>query len=75
MSPDFNVLDLGFFNSIQALQHRQVVTGIDDIILAVHGAFDELDFRVLDKTFMTLQKVMEESLKMDGDNSEPSLGM
>ncbi|ETV77602.1 hypothetical protein H257_08513 [Aphanomyces astaci] len=34
MSPDFNVLDLRFFNSIQALQHRQVVTGIDDLILS-----------------------------------------
>ncbi|KAF0685549.1 Aste57867_22590 [Aphanomyces stellatus] len=69
MSPDFNVLDLGFFNSIQALQHREVVTGIDDLVAAVHRAFDDLDWRVLDKTFMTLQKVMAESLKMGGDNA------
>ncbi|KAF0719487.1 hypothetical protein AaE_010451 [Aphanomyces astaci] len=69
MSPDFNVLDLGFFNSIQALQHRQVVTCIDDLVAAVHAAFDELDFRTLDKTFVTLQKVMEESLKVGGDNT------
>ncbi|ETV90507.1 hypothetical protein H310_14697 [Aphanomyces invadans] len=57
-----------FFNSIQALQHRQVVTDIDELIEAVQCAFDELDFRVLDKTFMTLQKIMEESLTMDVDN-------
>ncbi|RHY40041.1 hypothetical protein DYB30_009416 [Aphanomyces astaci] len=69
MSPDFNVLDLGFFNSIQALQHRQVVTGIDDLVAAVHGAFNELDWRILDKTFVTLVRVMEESMKMGGDNS------
>ncbi|ETV64993.1 hypothetical protein H257_18202 [Aphanomyces astaci] len=42
MSPDFNVLDLGFFNAIQS--------------------------QVLDKTFMTLQKVMEEAFKLEGDN-------
>ncbi|ETV63813.1 hypothetical protein H257_19254, partial [Aphanomyces astaci] len=69
MSPDFNVLDLGFFNSIQALQHRQVVTGIDDLVAAVHGSFNELDWRILDKTFVTLVRVMEESMKMGGDNS------
>ncbi|ETV76984.1 hypothetical protein H257_09391 [Aphanomyces astaci] len=67
MSPDFNVLNLGLFNSIQALQHRQVVTCIDDLVAAVHAAFDELDFCTLDKTFVTLQKVMEESLKVGGD--------
>ncbi|ETV89841.1 hypothetical protein H310_15320 [Aphanomyces invadans] len=49
-----------------------VVTGIDELIEAVQCAFDELDFRVLGKTIMTLQKVMEESLKMDGDNSYKS---
>ncbi|KAH9107205.1 hypothetical protein AeMF1_017394 [Aphanomyces euteiches] len=69
MSPDFNVLDLGFFNSIQALQHREVVTGIDDLVAAVHRAFDDLDWRVLDKTFATLQRVMGESLKTGGDNA------
>ncbi|KAF0715869.1 Aste57867_3131 [Aphanomyces stellatus] len=69
MSPDFNVLDLGFFNSIQALQHREVVTGIDDLVAAVHRAFDDLDWSVLDKTFMTLQRVMGEALKMGGDNA------
>ncbi|ETW07417.1 hypothetical protein H310_01940 [Aphanomyces invadans] len=69
MSPDFNVLDLGFFNLIQSLQHREVVTGIDDLVAAVHRAFGDLDWRVLDKTFVTLQRVMGESLKMGGDNS------
>ncbi|KAF0702842.1 hypothetical protein AaE_015683, partial [Aphanomyces astaci] len=69
MSPDFNVLDLGFFNSIQALQHREVVTGIDDLVAAVHRAFGDLEWRVLDKTFVTLQRVMGEALKMGGDNA------
>ncbi|KAF0748156.1 hypothetical protein AaE_007446 [Aphanomyces astaci] len=76
MSPDFNVLDLGFFNSIQALQHHRIANGIDDLVSAVESAFGELDWRVLDKTFITLQRVLEESLRMGGDNSYklPHLG-
>ena len=30
--PDFNVLDLGFFNTIQSLQYRKVSTSIDEFI-------------------------------------------
>ncbi|KAF0682368.1 Aste57867_25506 [Aphanomyces stellatus] len=69
MSPDFNVLDLGFFNAIQSLQHRSLTQTIDELVVAVHKAFNELEWRVLDKTFMTLQKVMEESLKQNGNNA------
>ncbi|KAF0682364.1 Aste57867_25502 [Aphanomyces stellatus] len=54
MSPDFNVLDLGFFNAIQSLQYQSLIRTIEDLV---------------EKTFMTLQKVMEESLKLGGDNS------
>ncbi|KAF0693028.1 Aste57867_15977 [Aphanomyces stellatus] len=67
-SPDFNVLDLGVFNAIQALQHHNVTRSIDDLIAAVHAAFQDLEWRVLEKTFMTLQKVVAESLKLNGDN-------
>ncbi|KAF0711552.1 hypothetical protein AaE_012209 [Aphanomyces astaci] len=69
MSPDINVLDLGFFTSIQALQHRTAVTSIDKLVAAVQEALVELDWRVLDKTFVTLHKVLGESLKIGGDNS------
>ncbi|ETV66061.1 hypothetical protein H257_17390 [Aphanomyces astaci] len=63
-----NVLDLGFFNAIQCLQHQTLTTSIEELVLAVHSAFSDLDMRVLDKTFMTLQKVMEYICKIDGDN-------
>ncbi|KAF0685854.1 Aste57867_22306 [Aphanomyces stellatus] len=69
MSPDFNVLDLGFFNAIQSLQHQKVTRSVEDLVAAVEDAFAELDWRVLDKTFMTLQKVMEEAFKINGDNA------
>ena len=35
-SPDFNVLDLGFFNSVEALQHQNAPKSIDDLIECVH---------------------------------------
>ncbi|KAF0717357.1 Aste57867_2337 [Aphanomyces stellatus] len=42
MSPDFNILDLGFFNAIQSLQHHKVTRCIDELVAAVHEAFGEL---------------------------------
>ncbi|ETV64949.1 hypothetical protein H257_18245 [Aphanomyces astaci] len=37
-SPDFNVLDLGFFNSIQSLQQQKVARSIGELIAAVEEA-------------------------------------
>ncbi|KAF0774652.1 hypothetical protein AaE_001648, partial [Aphanomyces astaci] len=43
-----------FFNSIQALQHQKITPCVDDLVAAVKDAFVDLDWKVLDKTFMTL---------------------
>ncbi|KAF0707190.1 hypothetical protein AaE_013731 [Aphanomyces astaci] len=67
-SPDLNVLDLGYFNAIQSLQHQMATYTLDDLVVAVVKSFEELECTVLDKTFMTLQKVMECIFKMGGDN-------
>ncbi|ETV82665.1 hypothetical protein H257_05235 [Aphanomyces astaci] len=56
-SPDFNVLDLGFFNSIQSLQQQKVARSIGELIAAVEEAFYELPVTILGKTFITLQKL------------------
>ena len=40
--PDFNFLDLGFFNAIQSLQHKEAPKTTDDLIMAVEKSF--LDF-------------------------------
>ncbi|ETV75133.1 hypothetical protein H257_10699 [Aphanomyces astaci] len=48
---------------------QTIVTTIDELVSAATGAFNDLDGRVLDKTFMVLQKVLEESLKIGGDNA------
>ncbi|ETP23771.1 hypothetical protein F441_03145 [Phytophthora nicotianae CJ01A1] len=41
-SPDFNVLDLGWFRSLQALQSSKPTRDIDGLIVAVNAAFDEM---------------------------------
>ncbi|KAF0758843.1 hypothetical protein AaE_003820 [Aphanomyces astaci] len=41
---------------------------LDDLVVAVVQSFEEIECTVLDKTFITLQKVMECIFKMGGDN-------
>ena len=41
-SLDFNVLDLGFFNTIQSLQHKEAPTTVDDLIKAVEDLFNAI---------------------------------
>ena len=68
-SPDFNVLDLGFFNSIQSLQIKCVPDGIDDLIGHTIDAFNKVNHESLNDVFLTLQKCMEASMLCDGGNS------
>ncbi len=42
-SPDRNVLDLGFFNAIQSLQHKKCATYIDDLVKAVEFTYKEVE--------------------------------
>lgn len=39
-SSDLNILDLGFFASIQALQHKETTKTVDDLIGAVTRSFE-----------------------------------
>lgn len=68
-SPDLNVLDLGFFNSIQSLQHQESPKTIDELIECVQNAFNALSRDKLDNVFLTLQKCMESTLMARGDNN------
>ena len=70
-SPDFNVLDLGFFNSIQSLQYEEAPTTIDELISSVENAFWKLDRLTLDNVFVSLQKCMEAAMLDRGGNSYP----
>lgn len=68
-SPDLNILDLGFFNSIQSLQHEASPKTIDDLIKCVQDAFDELGTETLDDVFLTLQNCMESIMLVEGGNN------
>lgn len=68
-SPDFNVLDLGFFNSIQSLQHKEAPRTIDELIKVVEDAFFSEKRDTLDNIFLTLQQCMVECLKVHGKNT------
>ena len=42
-SPDINVLDLGFFRSIQSLQHQKAAYNYTQLVREVTGAFEALE--------------------------------
>ncbi len=52
-SPDLNVLDLGFFRSIQSLQEKKSTRNLNDLIAAVSKAFDDVSSQTLLKNFVT----------------------
>ena len=68
-SPDFNVLDLGFFNSIQSLHCKSSLKTIDELVKNVHKAFKDTKKETLENTFMSLQLCMELSLERGGNNT------
>jgi hypothetical protein len=68
-SPDFNVLDLGFFAAIQALQYQSAPTNIDELIQHVESAYYSLARETTDNVFLSLQQAMTGALTVNGDNS------
>ena len=68
-SPDFNILDLGFFNAIQALKDKESCKDVDALVGAVERAFWNQPKETLDNVFLSLQMVMQESLRVDGGNN------
>ncbi|ETW07480.1 hypothetical protein H310_01989 [Aphanomyces invadans] len=67
--PDTNILDLGFFASLQSLQYQKSARLIDELVLHVHEAFNVYPYDSLDRTFLTLQCCFVEILKTGGDNT------
>lgn len=67
-SPDLNILDLGFFSSIQSLQQKQCSRTVPELICAVEKCFYEYPAETLNRVFVTLQLCMREILKIEGSN-------
>ncbi|XP_058783523.1 uncharacterized protein LOC131658218 [Vicia villosa] len=68
-SPDLNVLDLGFFNAIRSLQHKEVSNSVDELIEVVQKSYDNFSSKQSDKSFLTLQSCMIEIMKVKGPNN------
>ena len=62
-SPDMNVLDLGFFNSLQSLAYGTISGSIDELIANVQKEFNEYDPSTLNRVFLTLQGCLIEVMK------------
>ncbi|XP_015165532.1 uncharacterized protein [Solanum tuberosum] len=67
-SPDMNVLDLGFFSAIQALQHQEAPKNIDELISVVTNAYEVFPERISNRIFLTLQSCMKEIMRIGGFN-------
>ncbi|KAF0756484.1 hypothetical protein AaE_004611 [Aphanomyces astaci] len=67
-NPDLNVLDLGFFASIQSLQYKKMSRSVDDVVRHTMEAFDELNHEKLDNVFLTFLAVMRLILEHSGCN-------
>ena len=67
-SPDMNVLDLGFFNSLQSLAYGTISGSIDELIANVQKEFNEYDPSTLNRVFLTLQGYLIEVMKDGGGN-------
>ena len=68
-SPDLNVLDLGYFNSIQSLQQTKVCHEVEDLVSAVVSSYVELDNRKMVNVWMTWKLVMLEVIRVGEYNT------
>ena len=68
-SPDLNILDLGFFNAIQTLQHEVCPKTTEELISAVENSFDEYSSKHVNRIFLTLQSCKQEIMKVQCSNN------
>lgn len=68
-SPDFNVLDLCFRNSLQSLTDCRSPKNIRELVEGVEEEFENYEVDKLFRSFVTLQAVMVEVMKNKGGNN------
>ena len=73
---DCNILDLGFFRSIQSLMHKKMPKNMTELITALEDAFGELHPKTLTNVWISLQHHLNEILKVKGCNDyiQPHFG-
>ena len=68
-SPDTNILEVGFFNSIQALQDHTTLNTVDEVIAEVRRVFEQQEPAVIGMVWTTYQSVLQEIMLAKGDNT------
>ncbi|XP_021757883.1 uncharacterized protein LOC110722901 [Chenopodium quinoa] len=68
-SPDLNVLDLGFFRAIQAIQHQEFPESVEELVESVLTSYASYDPRIINMTWLHSMYVMEEIMKVKGGNN------
>lgn len=72
-SPDLNICDLAFFNSLQSrydnIKRDSDVTGFEGILTNVQEAFNEYNEDALRASYGHLYGVYDEILRCEGDNN------
>ncbi|XP_021770621.1 uncharacterized protein LOC110734780 [Chenopodium quinoa] len=66
---DLNVLDLGFFNAIQAIQHQQAPRNMDELVSAVKYAYEIFEPRKVNHVFLSLQYSILKIMMVQGSNN------
>jgi hypothetical protein len=67
-SPDLNILDLGFFASLQSKTYLTTSKNMDELIQNVQREFSNYDESKIRNVFLTLQGCMIEVMKKGGGN-------
>ena len=67
-SPDLNVLDLGFFNSLQSIVAKEGTRNKQFLIEMVKEKFDNYPYSKINHVFLSLQMAMQEIILCNGGN-------
>ncbi|KAK9751009.1 hypothetical protein RND81_02G235600 [Saponaria officinalis] len=69
MSPDLNILDLGFFRSIKSLQDENPAKNVEELVKNVQDAYERETVECLDNVWLSLQACTVKIMKMKGHNN------
>ena len=67
-SPDLNLNDLGFFNSLQSTYYQTCPTNAMELIQMVEETYQAYPAHKINRIWLTLQSCMNEIIKSDGGN-------
>ena len=67
-SPDLNLNDLGFFNSLQSAYYQNCPSNAIELIDMVRETYEEYPVNKINRIWLTLQSCMNEIIKSNGGN-------